>query len=120
MKLSPQNELVAGKDHQIAAKMYALISDEVKKYQPPVPTPGSIPGSGGYGPLSELGNATTMIAVQDEAYVAKDLAEMVIPLMRTSLGSLCDRRDCSTPISFRRPSRSRKYLFWRRATIKRR
>ena len=82
MKLSPQNELVAGKDHQIAAKMYALISDEVKKYQPPVPTPGSIPGSGGYGPLSELGNATTMIAVQDEAYVAKDLAEIVIPLMR--------------------------------------
>lgn len=82
MKLYPQIELVAGKEQEIAAKMHALISDEVKKYQLPPPAAESIPGSKGYGLFSDMYVATTTVAVQHDAHVAKDLAEIVIPLMR--------------------------------------
>lgn len=87
LRIGPQIALEKGKEVQIAGKLYALISEEVKKYQPPPSVLGQVHSSTAFDLLSKVAAVVDLLAVQEEGQVVRHLAEEIIPLMRDRLNA---------------------------------
>jgi hypothetical protein len=85
LTLHPQIALRKGNEVAVAQALYKQIPDDLKKYNPPIPS--ELHGGDDCGKLSNFHLHTTHLAVAGEVSVTSVLASRIVPMMRDEFGA---------------------------------